>query len=193
MLPKVLNARHVTRLLLHHKEGSILTDTIAILRVKITWKSTSTLVSEIMALWSEDTLVSTISFSLLELTHDSQDKKSFGINLGDLHVTVWVPVKKKLTRNGLWKGLEKLLVLWGECAQDVFLDLTLEFVCKDFIDFLDKNTHFWNEFNESLWHKDHTIVFTSIRSLTNHINNLLSDITKGLIFFEQLLLQSSSS
>jgi hypothetical protein len=91
-----------------------------------------------MTLWCEDSLVGSVSLPLFEFTHDGQDKKSLSIDLGDLDVTMWVPIEKKLTRNSFWKSLEKLLVLWGKCVQNVFLDLTLEFYSQDFVDLLNE-------------------------------------------------------
>lgn len=134
-----------------------------------------------MALWCEHSLVGSVSLSLFELTHNSQDKKSFSIDLGDLHITMWVSIEKQLTRNGFWKRLEKLLVLWRESVQDVFLDLTFEFNGKDLINLLDEQTHLWDELDETLWHKDHTVVLASVRSLTNDFNNLIGDVAKGLV------------
>lgn len=111
MLVQVLDTGHVARFLLHHEEGSVLTNSIAVLRVEVTWKSASTLISEVVTLWSENTLVGAGCFTLLELTHNSKDEQSLSIDLGDLNVTVWVPVKEQLTRDGFWQCLEKLLVL----------------------------------------------------------------------------------
>lgn len=74
MLVQVLDAGHVARFLLHHEEGSVLTNSIAVLRVKVTWKSASTLISKVVTLWSENTLVGAGCFTLLELTHNSEDE-----------------------------------------------------------------------------------------------------------------------
>ena len=79
-LTKIFDAGHVSRSVFEHQIRGILTNSIAILGVEIGWQGTSTLITEEVGLRLERALVKAIGSSLFELTHDSQNKESFGID-----------------------------------------------------------------------------------------------------------------
>ena len=49
---------------------------------------------------------------------------------------------------------------------------------EDLIDFLDQDLHLWNELNQTLRHKNHTIVLTSICSFAYNVCQLLCYLRK---------------
>jgi len=109
---KVLDTRHVSWSFLHHKVSGILSKSIAILWIKVTRKSTSTLITKEMALWNKATIIWALCLSLFEFSGDCQNEESFSVNLWDLNVTMRISVEKKLAWNSLWKLLEKFSCLF---------------------------------------------------------------------------------
>jgi len=105
-----------------------------------------------VALRSEVTIIGALFFSFFKLSGNSQNEKSFCVNLRYLNVSMRISVKEKLTRDSLWELLEELSCCILQFWKDKFLNITLEFISKDIIDLRNEFAHLGDKLDETFWY-----------------------------------------
>ena len=68
----------------------------------------------------------------------------------------------------------------------ILSDVTFEFLGEDLVDLRNKGSHLWDEFDQTLWNKDDTIVFTHLSSLADDVSNVVSDLRQSLVLLVYL-------
>ena len=63
----------------------------------------------------------------------------------------------------------------------MFSNITCEFFRDDFVDLFNQVSHLWDEFDQSLWNKNDTVVLTKFGSFANNISNLFGDLGESLV------------
>jgi len=66
--------------------------------------------------------------------------------------------------------------------EDIFMQVACEFFGENFIDFRNESAHLWNEFDETLWHQDNTVVLFKLRSLDDDVGDVSCDLRERHFF-----------
>ena len=82
---------------------------------------------------------------------------------------MWVSVEQELVLDGFWKEVEEFPRGLREISLDMFSNGRRKWLRYDLIDLLDKNVDLRNELDESLRHKDDTILLLALISLADDV------------------------
>ena len=179
LVGKILDTRHVAANTFADKDGSIQTERVAVLRVKVAGKSASALVSEEVALRLEATRVFVLGLAKLELFLDEKNKQLFSVDLADLHVAVRISVEKKLLRDARRQEGEKSLRGNSQMASHMLADIALERTRNDLVDLTNEDSDLRDELNEALGYEDDTVIFAKLSTLANDISDLSGNLRQS--------------
>jgi len=136
-----------------------------------------------VGLRSEFSSIFALSLSLFELSLDQHDQELFGFDLGDLDVTVGISVQKELLADGNGEESEKFSRLRGEALADeinkvVDVGRLVFSVGEDFVDFLDEDVGFSDEFDEAFGDQDDTEVSLVSGSFADQIGDIVNNLVE---------------
>ena len=93
LVGQVLDARHVTGDTFTDENGSIETERVAVLGVKVRGECASTFVTKEIAQRFEFAGVARVLSTVSQLSLKQENEKLLGVNLGHLHITVGISIK----------------------------------------------------------------------------------------------------
>ena len=177
------------------EESGRVAEGVGVVRVKIGWHRTATLVAEVVRLWREAGFVGAGGLHFLQAGLDEVDEKALGIDAGDLHIAVRITIKDKLVRNVVRKAPVKGRRRAGQmtCHELPFLRKRFERVegipmlSENFIELTHQCTHFRNKFNKAFGNQNRAKFFSLSCAVTDDVGDLINDLLKGEPTFSHLL------
>jgi len=89
---------------------------------------------------------------------------------------VGVSIEEELLRDALGQEVEKSLRRESEVLHNKVADITLELARNKLIDLADEDCDFGNELDETLGHKNDTVVLSKLGALADNVGDLRGDL-----------------